>query len=73
MQFRYHNLHYMIIRYISLIREMLSFPKNMASDFLFICIANNDKLQYLFFVNFIYCDIEWLERCTRNVSNRVFI
>ena len=58
MQFRYHNLYYMIIRYISLIREMLLFPQNLVSDFLFIYIANNDKLQILFFVNLLYCGID---------------
>ena len=73
MQFRYHNLHYMIIHYISLIREMLLFPQNLVSDFLFIYIANNDKLQILFFVNLLYCGIDWLERSTCDVLNRVFI
>ena len=42
MQFSYHNLHYMIIRYISLFREMLSYPQNLVEDFLYIYIANND-------------------------------
>jgi hypothetical protein len=50
MQFTYHNLHYMIDRYISLFREMLSFPKYLVLDFLIIYIANNDKFTNIYFM-----------------------
>ena len=52
---------------------MLSFPQNLVSDFCLFALQTMINYKYLVFVNFIYCDIEWLERCTRDLSNRVFI
>jgi hypothetical protein len=44
------NLHYMIIRYILLFRELLLFPQNLVLDIFFIYIANNVELHIYIYV-----------------------